>query len=96
MYIKNQKISNVKASVSPDTDRSRFLDDMSIPILKQEVLQAQSAVIDTVSGATMTSEAYIGYRGLEDSEIQSPTHESQFMTRISGPFIHPPADSLPP
>jgi uncharacterized protein with FMN-binding domain len=28
-------------------------------MLQQEVIQAQSAQIDTVSGATLTSEAYI-------------------------------------
>ena len=59
VYIKGKKITNVKAAVSPDTNRSQFLDDMSLPILKQEVLQAQSASINQVSGATMTSDAYI-------------------------------------
>jgi uncharacterized protein with FMN-binding domain len=53
------KITDAKASVSPDTTRSQLIDNRALPILRTEVLQAQSANIDTVSGATMTSEAYI-------------------------------------
>ena len=57
--VKNKKIIDSKGSVSPDTRRSQFLDNMSLPILRQEVLKAQSANIDEVSGATMTSDAYV-------------------------------------
>ena len=32
----------------------------AVPILRSETLQAQSAAIDAVSGATYTSESYIG------------------------------------
>ena len=35
------------------------INDQALPILDQEVLQSQSANIDTVSGATYTSEGYI-------------------------------------
>jgi uncharacterized protein with FMN-binding domain len=57
--VQNSKITDVSGSVSPDTARSQFLDDHALPLLRKEVLQAQNANIDTVSGATMTSEAYI-------------------------------------
>jgi uncharacterized protein with FMN-binding domain len=50
---------SVKISTSPENFRSQFIDQQAVPLLKQETLQAQSANIDTVSGATMTSEAYI-------------------------------------
>jgi len=78
VYIKAKKITNVKAAVAPDTDRSTFLDDMSLPILKQEVLQAQSTVIDEVSGATMTSDAYIAslQKALKKAKFKSPSTQS--------------------
>jgi uncharacterized protein with FMN-binding domain len=59
VYIKSKKITNVKAAVQPETDRSVFIDEQSIPMLHDEVLQAQSASIDIVSGATYTSEGFI-------------------------------------
>ncbi|MHB8466671.1 MAG: FMN-binding protein [Acidimicrobiales bacterium] len=41
-----------------DRSRSRSISEHAAPILRREVLDAQSALIDTVSGATYTSEAY--------------------------------------
>jgi uncharacterized protein with FMN-binding domain len=41
-----------------DRARSQFISEQAGPILQQETLQAQSAQIDTVSGATYTSESY--------------------------------------
>jgi uncharacterized protein with FMN-binding domain len=38
--------------------RSQSIDDESIPILEQEVLQAQSANIQAVSGASFTSAGF--------------------------------------
>lgn len=38
--------------------RSVQIDDYAVPILKQEAMQAQSANINTVSGATYTSQGY--------------------------------------
>jgi uncharacterized protein with FMN-binding domain len=38
--------------------RSQLIDDQSIPILEQEALQAQSANIQSVSGASFTSEGF--------------------------------------
>jgi uncharacterized protein with FMN-binding domain len=60
IVVKSKKIVNVKASIAPDEDgRSPFLQSRAVPLLKQEVLTAQSAKIDEVSGATETSDAYI-------------------------------------
>ena len=41
-----------------DRGRSVEINQQAAPILEQEVLAAQSANIDTVSGATYTSEGY--------------------------------------
>ena len=57
--VKSKKITNAQAAVSPHTPRSEFINEQAIPILRQETLEAQSANIDLVSGATDTSEAYI-------------------------------------
>ena len=44
----------------PDRDgRDIEINNQALPILQQEVLASQSANIDTVSGATYTSEGYI-------------------------------------
>jgi len=53
------KIVDIKALQLPfDRSRSRQISQYSEPILHDEALQAQSARIHTVSGATYTSEAY--------------------------------------
>ncbi|MBL0885057.1 FMN-binding protein [Myceligenerans indicum] len=41
-----------------DSARSQQINEDAVPILRSEALQAQSANIDTVSGATYTSEGY--------------------------------------
>ncbi|MFI6101926.1 FMN-binding protein [Lentzea sp. NPDC051213] len=48
------KITDVKALRAPNSNPTR----MALPILRQEALKAQSADIDTVSGATATSDGY--------------------------------------
>jgi uncharacterized protein with FMN-binding domain len=52
----------VKVSIASLNDgsnpRSQFIDQQSIPILEQEVLQAQSANIQGVSGASYTSAGF--------------------------------------
>lgn len=56
--VKNKKITKVGITVTPETSRSQFIDDQAVPLLKTEVLQAQSDNIDGVSGATDTSDAF--------------------------------------
>lgn len=48
------RIADVRVLQAPDSARTR----MALPILREEALLVQSADIDTVSGATLTSEAY--------------------------------------
>ncbi|WP_433282368.1 FMN-binding protein [Micromonospora sp. CA-244673] len=53
------KITHVTAVQVPDGNhRDQEINDYAVPILRQETLTAQSARIDTVSGATVTSDGY--------------------------------------
>jgi uncharacterized protein with FMN-binding domain len=56
--VANGKISNVQSIELPSGGRSGQISNYVAPILAREALQAQSASIDIVSGATYTSEAY--------------------------------------
>jgi uncharacterized protein with FMN-binding domain len=57
--VENGKIVDVKAIQYPvDRPRSQFINSQAIPLLRSEVLQAQSASINVISGATFTSEAF--------------------------------------
>lgn len=57
--VKGKKITGVAVSDPTHTARSGVIDSQAIPVLKQETLQAQSARINEVSGATTISQAYI-------------------------------------
>ncbi|MEU9825887.1 FMN-binding protein [Micromonospora chersina] len=53
------RITDVTAVQVPDGNhRDQEINDYAVPILRQEALAAQSARIDTVSGATVTSDGY--------------------------------------
>ncbi|MEV0154657.1 FMN-binding protein [Micromonospora sp. NPDC050686] len=53
------KITDVVAVRVPDGNRrDQEINDYAVPVLRQEALAAQSAEIDTVSGATVTSDGY--------------------------------------
>jgi uncharacterized protein with FMN-binding domain len=54
-----KKLTAVSAVINPQDQRSQSIEGQAIPILKQETLQAQSANINTVSGATVVSDSYI-------------------------------------
>lgn len=57
--IKNGRISDVQPLQLPnDRARSAYISQVAGPMLRSEVLQAQSAQIDVISGATYTSEGY--------------------------------------
>ena len=58
--ISGGKISNVTAQALDRGDRrSQSIDSQAVPIMKSEVLAANSANVQTLSGATYTSGAYI-------------------------------------
>jgi predicted ferric reductase/uncharacterized protein with FMN-binding domain len=54
-----KKITDVSVSATPADQRSQQLEAGAIPILKSETLQAQSATVNAVSGASETSAAYL-------------------------------------
>jgi uncharacterized protein with FMN-binding domain len=57
--ISGGRITNVQAVQLPfDRQRSAEISQYAAPLLHDEVLQAQSAQIDSLSGATYTSDAY--------------------------------------
>jgi uncharacterized protein with FMN-binding domain len=59
VVISGGKISDVKTLQYPsDHQQSVFINSQALPLLRQEVLRAQSAQIDIISGATYTSQGY--------------------------------------
>jgi len=58
VVVSNGQVADVIAVQLPSGRRSGQISDYSEPILREEALQAQSANIDVVSGATYTSDAY--------------------------------------
>jgi uncharacterized protein with FMN-binding domain len=58
--VQNGKVTDVTALKLTDAERkSQMISAQAAPILRSEVLQAQSADVQTVSGATVTSDAYL-------------------------------------
>lgn len=57
--VKDGKLTEVTAVTYPtDNPRDQEINSYALPRLRTEALQAQSAEIDTVSGATYTSDGY--------------------------------------
>ncbi len=56
--VTGNKITSVMITAPQDNPRSAYINSYAVPILVSETLQAQSANIDTVSGATYTSDSY--------------------------------------
>ena len=58
IVVADGQLQDVVAIQLPTGRRSGQISNAAAPILREEALQAQSASIDTVSGATYTSDAY--------------------------------------
>ncbi|WP_343035792.1 FMN-binding protein [Isoptericola sediminis] len=57
--VKNGEITAVDVPLYPDDNgKDRQINGYALPVLVQETLDAQSASIDMVSGATVTSTGY--------------------------------------
>ena len=54
-----RKFTDLGGGYTYHTSRSQFIMSQALPILRQEFLAAQSSRIQMVSGATLTSEAFI-------------------------------------
>ncbi|HZT96818.1 MAG TPA: FMN-binding protein [Chloroflexota bacterium] len=59
VYISGKRITNVKATAPMERPQSNQINSIALPALRSEVLKAQSGKIHVLSGATMTSKAYI-------------------------------------
>lgn len=57
--VRNGRISDVAITAPQDNPRSASINSQAVPILRSETLTAQSATVNTVSGATFTSNAYV-------------------------------------
>ena len=58
--VQNGQLVKVKIVDYPaDRQTSRLINRQALPMLEGEVISAQSAHVDTISGATLTSEAYL-------------------------------------
>jgi uncharacterized protein with FMN-binding domain len=58
--VTNGKITSVQVPVYPSGNgKDEEINAYALPILTQETVQAQNASIDTVSGATVTSDGYL-------------------------------------
>jgi uncharacterized protein with FMN-binding domain len=59
VIVSGGRITDVKALQYPtDRPQSAYISSVAIPYLHDEVLKAQSAQIDIISGATFTSQSY--------------------------------------
>lgn len=57
--VTNRKITSVAVPTYPNSSgKDRRINSGALPVLKRETIAAQSADIDTVSGATVTSNGY--------------------------------------
>jgi uncharacterized protein with FMN-binding domain len=56
--VKGKKITAISATYPTERARSQFINSQAIPWLREEVLKAQSANVQLIGGATLTSEAY--------------------------------------
>ena len=58
--IQGGKLANVQFLEYPtDSRTSQEINNIAVPYLQQEAMQAQSARVDIISGATLTSEAFM-------------------------------------
>ena len=68
--ITDGQITDVTASTTAQDHHSQGINTQAVPRLRTQVLSAQSAHIDTISGATLTSKSYL-------SSLQSALDEAR-------------------
>ncbi len=68
----SRKITDIGGSFTYHTDRSLYIMQQALPMLRQQALQVLSAdKVDIISGATYTSQAFIG--SLQQALAQAKT-----------------------
>lgn len=68
--IADGQITDVTASTTAQDHHSQGINTQAVPRLRTQVLSAQSAHVDTISGATLTSKSYL-------SSLQSALDEAR-------------------
>jgi uncharacterized protein with FMN-binding domain len=58
IIVKGKRIIDVRTIAPTERSRSAYINGIAVPMLRSEVLKAQSAKIYGISGATMTSDAF--------------------------------------
>jgi len=58
LIVRSGRITDVQISAPQDNPTSAYINQQAVPLLRSETLQAQSANINAISGATITSDAY--------------------------------------
>jgi uncharacterized protein with FMN-binding domain len=59
IIVQGKRITDVKVTAPTERTRSAIINNRAIPLLRNEVLRAQSARVQLISGATMTSSAFV-------------------------------------
>ncbi len=59
IVVHGTKIITITATVPTERVRSAVINRGALPLLAKEVLKAQNAKVDVITGATLTSQAYV-------------------------------------
>lgn len=59
IIVQGKRLVDIRIAAPLERPRSAFINQIAIPRLRSEVLKAQSARVSLVSGATMTSQAFV-------------------------------------
>jgi uncharacterized protein with FMN-binding domain len=57
--VQGKRITDIKITAPLERPRSAIINNHTIPLLRKEALQAQTAKVQLISGATMTSKAFV-------------------------------------
>jgi uncharacterized protein with FMN-binding domain len=58
--VSGHRVVNLSATYPTERERSVIINTQAIPWLRGEVLKAQSARVNAIGGATLTSQAFVG------------------------------------
>lgn len=75
--ISGGRIISVSVLQAPQDGRSSRINSQAVPMLTQAVIAAQGASVDTISGATWTSESYL-------SSLQAALDQSKAVEQAAG------------
>lgn len=73
--VSGNRITDVTISAPQGDPHSAAINQQAVPLLRRETLQAQSAQVNTVSGATLTSSSYAQSLQAAVSQAQSQGHQ---------------------